>query len=94
MKDKNGNSVEIINTVADDWQRLAYALRFNEQKDRMLKIHASSERESCKKMFNEWLQGKYAKRPKPATWGSLIKCLVETERFNDLANNVKEFILS
>ena len=89
LKPGDGCEVKIIDTVADQWAKLANALGFDTATcDRFATDKASCE--VCEDMFTCWLRG--GQNLRPATWDSLIKNL-EDSGFTELANNVKKVVL-
>ena len=89
LKPGDGCEVKIIDTVADQWTKLANALGFDTATcDRFATDKASCE--VCEDMFTCWLRG--GQNLRPATWNLLIKSL-EDSCFTELANNVKKVVL-
>ena len=89
LKPGDGSEVKIIDTVAEQWTRLASVLGFDIATCDSL---ATSEAPAiaCKEMFTCWLKG--GQNLRPATWGSLIRSL-EDSGFTELMNNVKKVFL-
>ena len=90
MKDKDGNEMKLINTLTPCWCSLAGSLGFNKKEVSKIAYQASHEnKQPLKMVLMQWLQGEEGL--KSATWGTLIKCLEESN-MNHLANKIKELM--
>ena len=79
--------MKIIDTVTDQWTKLARALGFDAATCETLATGKASAI-ACKGMFTCWLKQTF----RPATWDWLIKSL-KVSGFTELANDVKKVVL-
>ena len=89
LKPGDGSEVKIIETVADQWTKLARVLGFDPATCESLATNRASNI-ACKEMFTCWL--KVEQHLRPVTWDWLIRSL-EKSSFTKLANNVKKVLL-
>ena len=89
LKPGDGSEVKIIETVAGQWTKLAWALGFDIATCESLATDKVPDF-VCKEMFICWLKGGQDLRP--ATWDYLIRSL-EDSGFTELANNIKKVLL-
>ena len=78
--------MKIIDTVADEWTKLASTLGFDMATCESLASGKVSDN-ACKEMFTCWLRGGQDKL-RPATWDWLIRSLKDSG-FTELANATK-----
>ena len=91
LKAGDRSEVEIIESVAEDWGKLAVALGFDHTTRIAIATESSFEAETaCIAMFDQWLEG--GENLKPATWNTLMTCLKESN-FTDLARKLDDFML-
>ena len=81
--------MKLIDTVADEWTKLASALGFDVATCETLAAGKAPDI-ACKDMFTYWLRG--GQNLRPATWDWLIKSL-EDSGFTELANEIKKVVL-
>ena len=89
LKPGDGSTVKIIDTVADQWTKLAWALGFDKATCESLATDKVPD-VACKEMFTCWLKG--GQNLRPATWDCLIRSLKDSG-FTELAKNVKKALL-
>ena len=89
LKTGNGCEVKIIDTVADQWTKLASALGFDMATCESLATGKASDN-ACKDMFTYWLRG--GQNLRPVTWDWLIKSLEDSD-FTELANEISKVVL-
>ena len=84
--------IRVIERIAAEWEVLAYALRFDEPRIKIInrKVWYQPE-EACFEMFTRWLDGEHDLQP--PTWHSLIQCLERTDKFEGLAYDLKKVIM-
>ena len=89
LKNTKGEKVEIIKTIAPDWMEVGFLMDLDPKGRKVANIEAEHAHKRnglvvcCREMFILWLD-----RP-DATWGNLIKLLVDAEQ-KDLAERVKD----
>ena len=89
LKDTKGEKVEIIKTIAPDWMEVGFLMDLDPKGRKIANIEAEHAHKRngpvvcCRDMFTLWLD------QRDATWGNLIKLLVDAEQ-RDLAEHVKE----
>ena len=89
LKNAKGEKVEIIKTIAPDWMEVGFLMDLDPKGRKIANIeteHALKRNGPvvcCREMFILWLD-----RP-DATWGNLIKLLVDAEQ-KDLAEQVED----
>jgi len=88
LKTSKGHKVEIVKTIAPDWQQVGYLMDLdrNGQKIRCIEAEHAHKLNGpiicCQKLFTLWLNS-----PK-ATWGNLIELLIDSD-YEQLAEQVK-----
>ena len=87
LKPGGGYEINIIDTVADQWTKLARVLGFDVATCETLATGKASAI-ACKDMFICWLKQTF----RPATWDWLIKSL-KVSGFTELANEVQKVVL-
>ena len=87
LKTGDGCEVKIIDTVANQWSKLASALGFDKATCESLATNKASDI-ACKDMLTCWLKQNH----RPANWDWLIKSL-EDSGFTELANKIKKVLL-
>ena len=88
FKSPSGKRVEIIKSIAPNWNRLGIHLDFDETGQTLnciAKEHPFNPIDCCTQMMREWLEGRGRQ---PATWATLIDLLKDAE-MNDLAQQVE-----
>lgn len=91
MKSKNQESVNVIETVASKWPRLAYALKIRDSKVQSIRKSyegSNSAEEACEDALRYWMN---AATKKPVNWKTLIEALEDIEH-NTLAMNLKSVL--
>ena len=89
LKNIKGEKVEIIKTIAPDWMEVGFLMDLDPKGRKIANIEAEHAHKRngpvvcCREMFTLWLD-----QP-DATWGNLIKVLVDAEQ-KDLAEQVKD----
>ena len=89
LKSTKGEKVEIIETIAPDWEKVGFLMDLDPKGRKIANIEAEHAHKRngpvvcCRKMFMLWLD-----RP-DATWGNLIRLLVDAEQ-RDLAEQVED----
>ena len=88
MSTSTGKLIKVVDSVAFKWEELAIALGFEGAAiERIKKDNFHKSKDSAIKMFEEWLNKGMSgcSQHLPATWITLIQCLVDTE-LAELAN--------
>ena len=83
--------MEIIKTIAPNWNRFGIHLDFDETGRTLnciAKEHPSNPIDCCTHMMREWLEGRGRQ---PATWATLIDLLKDAE-LNDLAQQLENIV--
>ena len=89
LKNTKGEKVEIIKTIAPDWMEVGFLMDLDPKGRKIANTEAEHALKRngpvvcCREMFILWLD-----RP-DATWGNLIKLLVDAEQ-KDLAEQVED----
>ena len=89
LKNAKGEKVEIIETIASDWEKVGLLMDFDPKGRKIANIEAEYAHKRngpvvcCRRMFTLWLD-----RP-DATWQNLTELLVDAEH-KDLAEQVKD----
>ena len=89
LKNTKGEKVEIIETIAPDWEKVGFLMDLDPKGRKIANIEAEHAHKRngpvvcCREMFMLWLD-----RP-DATWGNLIGLLVDAEQ-KDLAEQVED----
>ena len=84
--------IRVIETVAAEWEVLAYTLRFDEPRIKIINREFWRQpEEACIGMFTRWLNGEHDLEP--PTWHSLIQCLERAVKFEGLAYELKKVIM-
>ena len=85
-----GESIQVINHVAPNWEELAIALGFKYYTIKTVhRDHKSDAREACRRILSMWLEGAEEGLVQPVTWTTLVQCLVNAE-FSCLAEKLME----
>ena len=93
LRNDKGEKIDIINTIAPDWMEVGFLMDLDPIGTKVTNIEAEHAHKRngpvicCRAMFALWLD-----RP-DATWGSLIKLLIDSER-KHLAEQVKDALSS
>ena len=83
-----GRKIKVIESIADQWRELAKALGFETHAiDHMANTYPSDYGASCE-MFSRWL-GAEENLALPASWTTLIQCLIDAGLV-ELAEIIKE----
>lgn len=84
---EDGSEVKIVETVAAQFQRMAYALHFEDHICQRVLLDVINDHErACEKIFQKWLNGEGRK---PVTWVTLIQALEHAD-FKQLARELKQ----
>ena len=93
LRNDKEEKIDIINTIAPDWMEVGFLMDLDPIGTKIANIEAEHAHKRngpvicCRAMFALWLD-----RP-DATWGSLIKLLIDSER-KHLAEQVKDALSS
>ena len=74
LKSKEGGTVEVIEGVAAEWERLAYTLQFSPAVVRTVERDTKDCTAACVEMLYRWVGGSKGTR-QPVNWATLIECL-------------------
>ncbi len=91
LKSPSGKRVEIIKTIAPDWNKFGIYFDFDKTGQTLkciAKEHPFNPIDCCTHMMREWLEGRGRQ---PATWATLIDLLKDAE-MNDLAQQVEKIV--
>ena len=84
--------IRVIERVAADWEVLACTLGFDESRVKLINREFWHQpEEACIEMFSRWLDGEHDLWL--PTWHSLIQCLEERDKFEELAYELKKVIM-
>ena len=89
LRSAKGEKIEIIKTIAPDWMEVGFLMDLDPMGRKIATIEAEHAHKHngpiicCRTMFRIWLD-----RP-DATWGNLIKLLIDSEQKN-LADQVTD----
>ena len=86
---EDGSEVKIVERVAAEFQKVAYALHFQPGVcEEVLATACNSYERACMKIFEKWLNGEGCK---PVTWTTLIEALEHAD-FKQLARELKNTV--
>ena len=88
LKKVQGESIKIIPTVAQKWQKLGDQMEFDKSGGKLNRIkeeHQGDAEECCRAMFQHWIDGN---GEIPCSWRNLIEILEDCE-FEELASDLR-----
>lgn len=88
----NDETVRVIDAVAPKWEELAIALGFKPYTIQTIqRDHVQDARAACQRMLSMWLEEKEENLCRPATWLTLVQCLIDAE-FSTLAQDLEDVL--
>ena len=92
LKGKDRRTVKVIESVAAEWELLAYALQFSPAVVRTIHRDTKDCTAACEEVLYRWVNGAEGTR-QPVSWATLIECLSDcdfAELLRDLENALCE----
>ena len=88
LEGKGGKVVRVIERVAGNWEKLAYALEFSSDVVKTIRRDCHYECEqACQEVLHRWISG--AAR-QPVSWWTLVESLRRENDFGKLADDLEE----
>ena len=91
LKSKEGRTVNVIEGVAAEWERLAYTLQFSPAVVKIVRHDNTQDcTAACVEVLYRWVGGAEGTR-QPVSWATLIECLGDCD-FSVLARDLESVL--